>query len=68
MGFFECCHHCPSTKRHPGCHSKCEDYIKQKAIWEARRKVEKEARHRESQVRPAKTDYLRNAVWHKKRY
>jgi hypothetical protein len=28
MNFFKCCHKC--TKRYPGCHSKCSDYIKAK--------------------------------------
>lgn len=35
MSFFTCCKDCTPPKRNPGCHSKCEEYLKQKADWEA---------------------------------
>lgn len=35
-----CCYKC--EKRYPGCHSSCEDYIKQKEIWESKKKAIKQ--------------------------
>jgi hypothetical protein len=63
-GFFECCHHCPSTKRHPGCHDVCPEYKEAKKSFEAAKEAEK----RDRMVSSAKTDYLNNAVWRKKKY
>lgn len=34
---FECCYGCEPPKRYPGCHAKCEDYLKAKEEHEARR-------------------------------
>lgn len=61
MGLFECCHICPSTKRHLGCHSHCEKYAEQLRLNQER----KEARRREFLVYKPKTDYLNRPVWHK---
>lgn len=30
MSHIECCRPCVPPKRHPGCHDKCEEYIKEK--------------------------------------
>ena len=65
MGLFECCHICPSTKRHPGCHAKCKDYIEQKEILSARKEA---LRKQILIVPPAKTDYRNNAVFRRKKY
>ena len=32
-----CCKGCEAPKRHPGCHGKCEEYIKQKADYDKRK-------------------------------
>ena len=29
-----CCKGCEAPKRHPGCHGKCEEYIKQKTEYD----------------------------------
>jgi hypothetical protein len=60
MSFFECCRDCPSTKRHPGCHGNCKDYLDQKKQWEDC----KEEMRKENLVPPAKTDYLNMPVWY----
>lgn len=62
MGFFECCHNC--TKRHLGCHSECLDYMEQKKSWDKCQ----ELLRKEAQVHRAKTDYLNDPVWRKKKY
>lgn len=61
MGFFKCCKDC--TKRHPTCHGECPDYKEEKKQYEEY----KEAKRKDAPVRRAKTDYLNDAVWHKKR-
>ena len=30
----KCCKDCMPPTRHPGCHSKCNKYLKEKAKWE----------------------------------
>lgn len=30
----KCCKNCVPPQRHPGCHSTCPDYIREKAEWE----------------------------------
>ena len=37
MSLFDCCKNCSSPKRHSGCHITCEEYIKDKQVWEARK-------------------------------
>lgn len=32
-----CCKECVAPKRHPGCHDRCPEYIKEKAVHEAER-------------------------------
>lgn len=32
MAIFKSCHHC--KERYPGCHAKCNKYLKEKADWE----------------------------------
>lgn len=34
MNFFECCHHCVSPKRYPGCSGKCPEYAESRAQFE----------------------------------
>lgn len=41
----KCCKDCVSPQRHPGCHSKCEQYLKEKAKWE-----EEKVKARQNQV------------------
>lgn len=33
MKMFDCCMNCTAPKRHPACHSDCEDYKAAKAKW-----------------------------------
>ena len=63
MGFFECCHKCVPPKRYPGCSGTCPEYAEQRVLFDA----QKEAIRKASQIRPAKTDYLNNAVWRTKK-
>lgn len=60
MGFFECCHHCPSDKRHPGCHATCKDYKDAKELHDSAM----EAERKKHIVPPAKTDYYNKSVWY----
>jgi hypothetical protein len=39
------CKGCVAPKRHPGCHSSCEEYLKEKAEYE-RKKAEEEKRRK----------------------
>ena len=34
---FECCRNCKPPKRHVGCHSKCEEYLEEKAKHQERK-------------------------------
>jgi hypothetical protein len=62
MGFFDCCRVCKAPKRHPGCHSKCPEYIEQSKLWEQQKK----AMRQEAQAsQPAKTDWYNNPIWGK---
>jgi hypothetical protein len=63
MGLFECCHKCPSAKRHLGCHDTCEEYKEQVKLNEQL----KEARHKESLVYHPRTDFLNRPVWKMKK-
>ena len=54
MGYFECCRVCPSTKRRPGCHSICKEYIEQKAKWDAIREKAHTKRVEEAQLLSSK--------------
>ena len=38
----ECCYKCVAPKRHPGCHDKCKEYLKEKAKHEEEKKWTKE--------------------------
>lgn len=40
-----CCRDCVPPKRHPGCHSACEEYIKAKEQYEKDKKKNKEMRN-----------------------
>lgn len=68
MEFFECCKNCPKDKRHPGCHSTCEEYKESKALKDAYKDQVYFGRLAESRNRPAKTDYLNKPVWRNKRH
>jgi hypothetical protein len=48
MKLFECCYHCVAPKRHPGCHSSCPDYIKQKILNDERNAKIAAAKHQEA--------------------
>lgn len=37
----KCCKDCVPPQRHPGCHSKCEQYLKEKAKWEEEKAIAK---------------------------
>lgn len=34
MSIIKCCKDCVPPTRHPGCHTKCNKYLKEKAEWE----------------------------------
>ena len=40
----KCCKDCVPPKRHPGCHSQCPDYLREKAEYEEWKKKERAAR------------------------
>ena len=51
-----CCRECVPPKRHPGCHSRCEEYIAEKARLDERREkvaleITKESELRDYDVR-----------------
>lgn len=33
----QCCRYCVAPKRHPGCHSTCPEYLKEKALYDERK-------------------------------
>ncbi len=39
-----CCHGCVAPKRHPGCHSTCPEYLKQRAEYDERKAIDDERR------------------------
>ena len=43
MDFFECCHTCPATERHPGCHATCGTYKKQRLLLDAQNEAIRKA-------------------------
>ncbi len=57
MEFFECCHHCPSTKRHPGCHGDCPDYAAENARWTEHKETVRQARLEEYLEPPTKNRF-----------
>lgn len=46
MSHIECCKNCVSPKRHPSCHSKCKDYIREKELHD----LEREATRKEKEA------------------
>jgi hypothetical protein len=44
MELFECCLKCKPPKRYPGCHSKCDDYLRDKKVLEKRNELINEGR------------------------
>lgn len=36
----KCCRNCVAPKRYPGCHDRCPEYLKEKAIHDAQREAE----------------------------
>lgn len=62
MSKIECCKHCVPPKRYPGCHSKCEEYLRERAEWDAMKETEWKNRLRDYTINGydiAKMDRLR---------
>lgn len=55
MGYFDCCYHCPSTKRYPGCHDKCPDYLKAKKSLDADNAIKRSRALEESLISKPKS-------------
>lgn len=54
MNKISCCRECVPPKRYPGCHDHCEEYQKQKAELEERRKARNSEEAKASDIR----DYI----------
>lgn len=50
MKRISCCYGCEPPKRYLGCHSKCKEYIAEKAEWDAAREKIKAERWREAEL------------------
>lgn len=56
MKYFTACADCKPPKRQPGCHSRCPDYLKDKAAWEKHKEMVAEKKRTE--VLTTKSDYF----------
>lgn len=56
MSAIKCCRYCVPPKRHPGCHSKCPDYLKERAEYD-QKKAMIDAKRKEDFVM-SKSDYI----------
>lgn len=45
---FFCCYKCIPPKRFPGCHARCKEYLKEKQIYEERKKEVDQKRNLEN--------------------
>jgi hypothetical protein len=63
---FKACKECTAPKRHPGCHDRCPEYLKEKAEyqeWKAKHDLE---RRTESNIYTQRTYAVRKAMRHRR--
>ena len=58
----EVCHYCVAPKRHPGCHDKCPEYLKEKAKYEERKAIEDKKRFTGVGIQQQKNRSIRKAM------
>lgn len=68
-GGIQSCRYCVPPKRHIGCHSTCEEYIRAKKEYDAEQdEIRKENRNQNAQFdvcRDRKRRYLEMTIWRK---
>lgn len=52
----KCCKDCVPPTRYPGCHDKCNKYLKEKAKWEEEKKLMR--KERDYTIRPSDFEML----------
>ena len=61
-GIITCCYHCVAPKRHPGCHSTCPEYLKQRAEHDELKAVADKQKFISNGIRSQKTTAVIKAL------
>lgn len=63
-----CCKNCVQPKRHPGCHSNCPEYLKEKAAYDELKKAADQKCAISAGITAKKLDTFYKSIKRRKRY